>query len=426
VDLAERIRRREISSEEVVRACLERIQAVNPHINAVVQSRPEAALEEARDADAALRRGEVWGPFHGVPFTAKDVFDTAGVVSAVGIPERAAFVPEQDALVVARLKAAGAILLGKTNCPPGGSGGATDNPVYGRTNNPYNLERTVGGSSGGEAAILAAGGSPLGLGSDSGGSLRLPAHYCGVATIKPTAGRVPATRTYEHPGGLTDVRTQIGPLARYVRDLAPALAAIAGVDWRDSAVIPMPLGDPQEVSLAGLRMAFYTDDGLAPPTRETVAVVRRAAQALEEAGLRVEEQRPASIVSSREITERYWRMNRLSGDQVERLMLDWDRFRTELLTFMETCDVLLTPADHHPAPPHEEDDFLRFNYTLPFSLTGYPCAIVRAGASEEGLPIGVQVVARPWREDVALAVALHIEEALGGWKPPGAVLNHFR
>ena len=140
----------------------------------------------------------------------------------------------------------------------------------------------------------------------------------------------------------------------------------------------------------------------------------------------MEEQRPASIVSSREITERYWRMNRLSGDQIEQLMLDWDRFRTELLTFMETCDVLLTPADHHPAPPHEQDDFLRFNYTLPFSLTGYPCVVVRAGASDEGLPIGVQVVARPWREDVALAIALHIEEALGGWKQPGAVLNHFR
>lgn len=416
--LAEGIRGRQLSSEEVVDAHLRRIAAANPRLNAFVQVAADAARARARSADEALGRGEVWGPLHGVPFSAKDVFDTAGVVTAVGLPERAGFVPQQDAVAVARLKAAGAILLGKTNCPRGGGGGESTNPVYGRTNNPHDLERTSGGSSGGEAAAIAAGLSPLGVGSDSGGSIRVPSHFCGIAGLKPTSGRVPNTGAYDHPGGLSDPRTQVGPLARFVRDLALALPLLAGPDWRDSGVIPMPLGEMAAVQVGRLRVAFYANDGITTPTPETMATVRAAAQALAAVGAKVEEDRPPCLEKVRDITERYWRLERLDGGESVRLFADWDAFRTAALTFMERFDLVVCPADYRPAFPHGQDSPQHFNYTLPHSLGGYPCVVVRAGTSPEGLPIGVQVVARPWREDVALAAAEQVERALGGWQAP--------
>jgi amidase len=416
--LAAAIRAKQVSSEEVVDAYLRRIEAVNPHLNAVVQLAAGSARTLARAADAALARGEIKGSLHGVPFTVKDVCETAGIVSAAGLEERAHFVPEKDAVVVARMKAAGAILLGKTNCPPGGGGGVTDNPVYGRTNNSYDVLRTPGGSSGGEAAALAAGESPLGIGSDSGGSLRVPAHFCGVATLKPTSGRVPNTGTLNHPGGLSDYRTQIGPIARFVRDLALTFPTIAGEDGCDSGVIPMFLGDPQSVALKSLRVAVYTEDGEATPTPEIIASVWAGANSLSGAALIVEEARPACLSDSRAITERYWNMSQLSGTEVEQMFLDWDRFRSAMLAFIAKYDVILCPAEYRPAPSHAEKAERLFNYTLPFSLNGWPCVVVRAGTSPEGLPIGTQIVARPWREDVALAVAQHIETALGGWQRP--------
>ena len=417
-DLATAIRRGDLSSEDVVRAHLDRLEAVNPRLNALVQVAADAALGAARAADAARARGASLGLLHGVPFTAKDVCETAGVVSAAGLKARAAFVPVQDATVVARLKAAGGILLGKSNCPPRGSGGVTDNPVYGRTNNPYDVSRSPGGSSGGEAAAIAAGASPLGIGSDSGGSLRVPAHFCGVATLKPTTGRVPNTGVFGHAGGLTDPRTQIGPVARTVRDLALALPLMAGADGRDSGVIPMPIGAMNSVALRGLRLATYADDGQATPTTEIATVVQAAARALSDAGVIVHEARPACLPEARPITERHWKRDDLSGKEFERLLHDWDRFRSEMLAFIADYDVIVCPADDQPAPRHGEESPSMFNYTLPFSLTGWPCAVVRAGTSPEGLPIGVQVVARPWREDVALAVAAQVEIALGGWRRP--------
>src|SRR5919107_2854043 len=268
LSLGRAIKTRQVSSTEVVAAYLRRIDQVNPAINAIVQRVDEQARAEARAADDALAWGETGGPFYGVPFTVKDIFDVAGVVSAAGLEERAAFVPQRDAVVVARLREAGAILLGKTNCPPGGTGVVTDNPLYGATRNPYDLDRSPSGSSGGEAAAIAAGASPLGLGSDSGGSIRTPAHYCGIAALRPTVGRVPNTGAYELPGGLTDPRSQIGPMSRWVEDLGPVLAIVAGVDWRDSGVIPMPLAGSACVELGGLRVACYADDGMAPPTPE--------------------------------------------------------------------------------------------------------------------------------------------------------------
>jgi amidase len=419
VEVGELIRRRTVSAVEVVESFLRRIEAVNPAVNAVVTVAAESAVDEARAADRAIARGMVAGPFHGVPFTAKDVFETAGVETRVGLSERVGVVPSEDATAVARMRAAGAILLGKTNVPPRGSGGVTDNPVDGLTRNPFDRERSVAGSSGGEAAIQAAGGSPIGLGSDSGGSLRVPAHYCGVATLKPTTGRVPNTGAFAHPGGLSDTRTQIGPLSRFVQDLAPTLAIIAGPDGRDSGVVPMPLGDSGAASLAGLRVAFYTENGETATTPDTAAAVREAAEALRQSGARVEERCPANVGRDAfEITKRYWGWDELEGGQAARLLAEWDRFRTDMLAFMESVEIIVCPAAPTPAPFQGEGLETMFNYTLPYSLTGQPCVVVPAGRASNGLPIGVQIIGRAWREDQAVAAAHSIETAIGGWRQP--------
>src|ERR671924_288509 len=210
--LARAIRAKEVSATEAVHAYLQRIAAVNPALNAVVQLCAEAAQAEARAADTALARGQMTGPLHGVPMTIKDSLDAAGVITTGGTQGRATFVPAHDATAVARLRAAGAILLGKTNTPELTIAYETDNLIYGRTNNPYDLSRTCGGSSGGAAAIVAAGGSPFDIGSDTGGSLRVPSHGCGTATIRPTSGRVPRTGHILPPAGVMDALTQIGPI----------------------------------------------------------------------------------------------------------------------------------------------------------------------------------------------------------------------
>ncbi len=423
--LAQAIRDRQISSLEVVEAHLQRIEAVNPKLNAVAQLVAETALQEATEADDALARGDALGPLHGVPFTVKDWIETAGVICAAGSLERGDFVPRRDATVVARMRAAGAIMLAKTI-------DGHDNPVYGHPNNPYDLTRTPGGSSSGEAALIAAGGSPIGLGSDSGGSIRYPAHCCGIAGLKPTNGRVPLTGHFPRINPLADPRTQIGPMARFVEDLALVLSIIGGVDGRDASVIPMPLADWAEVDLPSLRVATYTEfqDGSATP--ETIAAVEGAVDALKEAGAEVEEALPPRIEESFPITRAYWRRpeshswnewattqeHTLTPDQIERSIFAWDRLRRDFLTFMRRFDAIVCPTAPGPAGVGAAGE-VEFVHTLPYSLTGYPVVVVRAGASPEGLPIGVQVVAQPWRDDVALAVALHIQTVRGGWEPPG-------
>src|SRR5262245_19756015 len=225
--LAEAIRCKEVSAVEVLEACLQRIEAVNPKLNAVVHLAADSARAQAQHADAALARGDSNGPLHGVPMTIKDSLDTAGVISTGGTKGRASYVPTADATVVARLRAAGAILLGKTNTPELTLSFETDNLLYGRTNNPYDLARTPGGSSGGAAAIIAAGGSPFDIGSDTAASIRWPAHCCGIAGIKPTAGRVPRTGHIIPFGlGARDMLTQNGPMARFVEDLSLILPII--------------------------------------------------------------------------------------------------------------------------------------------------------------------------------------------------------
>jgi len=453
-ELARVIRAKEASSEEVVDAYLQRIEEVNPKLNAVVQLTADAARAQAREADADLARGRIRGPLHGVPMTIKDNIETAGVICTGGTKGRASFVPTQDATVVARMRAAGAIMLGKTNMPELGLAFETDNLVYGRTNNPYDLSRTPGGSSGGEAAIIAAGGSPLGLGNDMGGSIRLPSHFCGIAGIKPTTGRVSLTGTFYYPGNWLDMLWQPGPMARFVEDLILTLPIIAGIDWRDPKVVPMPLGDPKTVDLKSLRVAFHTDNGILSPTPEIVEVMKKTAKVLSDAGMTVEEDRPKGIEQTQELffglfaadggaeapqrglqmagtTEihlwaqqllEFCQANTMTTAEFTHFMVQWAIFNSSMLSFMEKYDVIICPVCAYPALPHNAtmalDKLPGVSYTMTYNLTGWPSVVVRGGTSPEGLPIGVQVVARPWREDVALAVAKHIETVLGGWQRP--------
>lgn len=451
--LAKSIKAKEVSSEEVVHAYLKRIEQVNSKLNAVVQLTADSALKQAREADALLAGGEIRGPLHGVPVTIKDNIETAGIISASGTKGRAQFVPAEDATVVKRIKKAGAIILGKTNLPEVGLAFESDNLVYGRTNNPYDLDRTPGGSSGGEAAIIAAGGSPLGLGNDAGGSIRLPSHFCGIAGIKPNTGRFPRTGHFLPPGGVLDTIWQVGPMARYVEDLILTMPILYGVDWRDAGVVPMPLGNPDDVELKNLKISFHTDNGIASPTPETADVIKAAAKSLADEGLIVEEARPTGIEQTYDLfmglfvadggagvkmaldisgTQEYHSLMQalleiqkaraLSAADAIGLIFQLDIFRSIMLSFLKNYDVIICPVNATPAVLHgataKEDSLPAFSYTMSYNLTGWPAAVVRGGTTPEGLPIGVQIVARPWREDVALAVARNLEAALGGWQRP--------
>jgi amidase len=448
--LAHAIAAREVSSVEVVDACLRRIEAVNPSLNAVVQLRAEAARAEAAAADTSAPRG----PLHGVPVTIKDAFDVEGMISTCGTRGRAAFVPTADATVVARLRAAGAVVLGLTNTPELTLAYETDNLVYGRTNNPYDPTRTPGGSSGGEAALIAAGGSPLGVGTDVGGSLRVPAHYCGIASLKPTLGRVPTTGTFPPAFGAIGGLCHVGPMARSVEDLYLALRVLSGPDGRDPRSVPAPLDDPATVAPRGLRIAFFTDNGLAPVTPETARSIHEAARALSDCGAVVEEARPPGaeqayalfrdllaadggatlqhllgMVGTTEVSPLLQRLGAVlhpfaapTAAALAGVLTQIDILRAQMLGFLHTYDAILSPVTAAPAVPHGttfDDDVLPgFSYAMLHNLSGLPAAVVRAGTSPDGLPIGVQLVARPWREDVALALAERVEHVLGGWQAP--------
>jgi len=332
-------------------------------------------------------------------------------------------IPSLNATVVTRMLDAGCVLLGKTTVFP-------DSAIYGPTHNPYRLDCSPGGSSSGEAAIIAAGGSPIGLGSDSGGSIRDPAHLCGIAGLRPTTGRVPITGHLPRINTFVDPRTVIGPLARFVEDLATALPLLAGVDWRDPSVVPMPIQDWRQVSHSGLRGAFYSHLDGGEPSPDCGATVRQMARFLEGEGIRMYEASPDRIAEAWPITQDYWGRpgteglegewtpdceGQMTGVELERHLFHWERFRRSLIEFMERFDFILTPVSDYAAQPPGSDGGT--SYCLPYSLAGYPCVVVRAGTSADGLPVGVQIVARPWREDVALAVA-HLIESQSGWQPP--------
>jgi amidase len=420
VQLAAAIANREISSREAVGAHLARIEAVNPELRAVVQlRREEGALRDAAAADEALARGDASGPLHGVPFTVKDWIETNDLPCAANVEERRDYLPRHDATVVARLRAAGAILVGKTK--PG-----LDDAVYPRARNPIDHSRSAGGSSGGEAAIVAAHGSPFGLGSDSGGSLRWPAHCCGVATIRPTAGRVPNTGHFPRINPTADPRTVIGPITRSVKDLEIVLRIISGPDGIDTAVHPVPLQAVATVDPASLRVAAFTNFPGAVPSAATVRAVEATAAALAAAGARVVRATPPRLEESLPLTQAYWRRpessswsewipgfrSTLSADDVERSLFEWDRFRRSMLAFMRDVDVIVCPVAVDAAPPFDAAVPVEtWLYMLPFSLTGYPVVTLPAGRSDEGLPVGVQVAARPWEDHVALAAAAVVEAA---------------
>ena len=416
--LARAIVSRKLSSVEVVRAHLEHIHTVNPRLNAVVFATAESAIKEARAADRRNKPKAVLGPLHGVPFTAKDIFNTAGLPTTAGVRMPRSRIPDHDATVVARMRRAGAILIGKTNCPPGGSDEDGWSPTRGGTRNPYDVNRSPGGTSSGEAAIIAAGGSPLGLGSDSGGSIRVPAHYCGVTALKPTAGLIPVTGAYGLAGGMTDIRSQVGPMARYVSDLRIALRVLAGPDGIDSGVVPVKAW--RATRLDGLRVAWYAEDGMARPTPAIAAAVKAAARALAAAGCSVTEERPPALGEAYQVTLAYWGRKHMNHD---RLYQRWDAFRTSFLRFMARFDIVLSPVAPNVAPLIREKPVgdHQLSYTVPYSLSGNPCVVVRAGTSPENMPIGVQVVAANWHDGTALRAARAIERRLGGWRPASVV-----
>jgi len=394
-----------------------------------------------------MARGERWGPLHGVPMTIKDSLDTADMITTGGTKGRASFIPPRDATVVKRLRDAGAILCGKTNTPELTLSFETNNLVYGRTSNPYDVSRTPGGSSGGAAAIVAAGGAPFDIGSDYGGSIRLPAHWSGIAGIKPSAGRVPRTGHIYPFGGLQDSFQQIGPLARSVDDLCFIMPLIAGPDWIDPGVAPMPWLDPEAVDLPSLRVSFHTDNGVVTPTAETKHTVETVARALSPQVRSVAEVRPPGVEESYELCLDLYRwdggaaVSRLLREagttehtlpwittaqviphvQLDALIARWYAFRSRMLSFMERYDAIVCPVNATPALPHgvaAAGTLAPFSYTMTHNVTGWPGTVVRAGTSPEGLPIGVQIVTSPGREDVGLALAKCVETAFGGYQRP--------
>ena len=448
---AELIRTGEVSSRELVELHLARIAEVNPALNAVVDIWAETALQAADVADTRRGQGRELRPLEGVPFSVKDSIEVAGTVCTAGtLGYRNNPASTRDAALVAKLRAAGAIPLAHTNLPDLLFAFESDNLFRERTNNPYDPMRTAGGSSGGEAALLASCGSPFGLGSDAAGSVRLPAHYCGVASLKPTSGRLARTGHVPPPGGWIETLWQIGPMARRVQDLITMLPLLITPDGEDRTHVPMPLGVAPQLNQ--LRVAFFTDNGILAADPATAATVRNAALALQQAGASVEERRPTAIEQSYDLEMRFLGPDggdglrtfcqAIGSHQTHPLLDGWlakleqhrtdvsgfaalwaeiDAFRTEMFGYLKTCDVLLSPVAAHPAVPHghtiHDDVFPGFSYTMTHNLTGWPAAVVRCGTSPEGLPIGVQIAAAPWREDITLAVALFLEETLGGWQP---------
>lgn len=454
--MAAMVRERRISPVELVDAHFRQIAKHNPRVNAFVVLLEEAAREAAEEAEAAVMRGDALGPLHGVPVTVKDSFDVAGLPTLCGSKFRTSHRAAEDATSVARLRAAGAIVLGKTNCPEFLSNYETDNYVTGRTNNPWNLDCTPGGSSGGEAAAISSFCSAGGIGSDGGGSVRIPAHFCGIAALKPTPGRVSAAGHFPaigHPGGLLGVA---GPMARTVNDVRLLFTALAGYDSQDPFSAPVPLRALQTGSLRIGLMEQFCDVPVQPEIRETV---QKSARALEQIGYKIEPFRPRGIerapnlwwfffgqlpapltkqlIQGRE-QEAHWTGTEFlstaleqPAPSVEDLLGNLairDRMRAGLLREMDSVPLILMPACGVPAFKHRERRWSTGAKTIglfeammpvtPWNLLGLPAVVVPFSISEQGLPIGVQIVGRPWEEELILEVAARLEEARGPFPGP--------
>ena len=439
--IAKLIQLREVSPVEVAEAYLERIERLNPALNAIVTVAPDV-VERARAAEAALLRGDEIGALHGVPVTVKDTIDTAGLRTTSGSKIRMDYVPAIDAPAVARLKAAGAMVLGKTNAAEMAMDYTADNPVFNRTNHPFDPRLTPGGSSGGEAVAIATHMSPGGIGSDLAGSVRIPAHFCGICGLKPTTGRIPGEMQFPPSIGPYSLGAVIGPMARNAGDLRLLFGALSR--------------DPFERStfdLRGTRVAWYTDDGVAPVTEETANAVARAARALSDAGLIVEERRPphvergyemwlkvfsrASVVQLRSVYKGReseggsfvrWRLGTADNTPTPTLdeyiagWMERDRLREELLQWMETTPIIIAPVGATPAYPHDTlkvtvrgstfGTFKAFSYAQTFSVFDLPVVTVPAGKSNDGLPIGVQIAGPPFAEETILAAAEIVEKSV--------------
>jgi len=395
-----RLRRGEDTALATVERQLELLRRAHAVTDAVVAFEDERALADAAALDRAFaRRGPV-GPLHGLPVTVKDWIDVEGFPCAgeSGDRERR---PGVDATVVARLRTAGAVVVAKTR-------------VWGRVAHPRDPARTVGGSSSGEAALVAAGASVLGVGSDSGGSIRLPAAWAGVCGLRPTAGRVPTTGHFPRVGPRSDGRTQIGPLAASVDGLELALSVMAGPDGRDAGVAPVPLPPSRGVSLRGLRVAAAFGEGEWQPSSRVAAAVERATGVLVAAGAQRVPWEFGWLAPAWDITHRYWARAGgragLTGADVMRELADWDRFTCRYLEATADIDVVVAPATAGPAPPHGDVGADAFAFLMPASLVGTPAVALPAG-DEDGLPISVQLVGRPWAEPVLLAAGRAIERA---------------
>ena len=451
------IQSKQVSCEEVMQAHLTRIEQVNPLLNAIVQQLPpEEALREARNADVAIAHHEKMGLLHGLPVTVKDSYKAKGFMGSRGNKSFLNSVAEEDSTLIARLRAAGAIILAVTNVPAFLMSFETDNLLYGRTNNPYDVTRTSGGSSGGQAAIIAAGGSPLGLGADAAGSIRQPAHYCGITGIKPTRNLLPHTGAHPVDGlGVFSYVVAQGPMARFIDDLIMVLPILAGPDEYDADVPPVLLRDPAQVNLRSLRVAFHSDNQVVTPTDDIINTIKNVSTALSSQVASIQEDCPAVIKETHQLFEELffyggdrgqWLVEMMESFKVEkpgrtfqellnrakqcefsvtemrnRLFL-LDQFKIAMMNFMRNYDVIICPVTSTPAKHHETvftfKEGLDLSYNLPYNVAGWPAVTVRCGTSKEGLPIGVQIIAKPWRDDVALAVAKRLEEIFGGWQQP--------
>jgi Asp-tRNA(Asn)/Glu-tRNA(Gln) amidotransferase A subunit family amidase len=457
-EIAAGIREKKFSAVEVVTEHLDRISELQPKLNAFVHLDADAALEQARAAKTAMMRGESAGPLHGVPLTIKSCIDVAGWPAPAGSLLRKDYVAQTDAPLVARLRAAGAIILGNTNTPEYLMAYETDNSLNGKTSNPWNLERSSGGSSGGEAAAIASGCSAGGVGSDGGGSIRVPAHFCGICGLKPTPGRIPATGHFPGGGGAFGWIGVVGPMARTVADVRVLFEVMAGPDAGDSLAAPVPIRVVKEEDVRKLRIGILESEALGTATPETSAAVERAAKILSGQGFPVEKKRWNGLDRAIEV---WWYFfgpviadlirkgaagheaeispmlreyvalataeTTLTYDGFLNACAERDAIRAEILRQMSEVTILLSPVSTGPAFRHGEGnwrsgqkenyrDTMRYSQWL--NLAGFPGVAVPVGFSPEGLPIGVQVIGRPFEEEKILAVAEAIERGRGSWQTP--------
>ena len=446
----------QVSAVELAEAHIRQIERLNPVLNAIVDFDPERVLAQARALDA---RSAPKGALHGLPVTVKSSISTAGYRCEIGSTIHRGDVPKEDAPVVARLRAAGAMILGTTNCPEFLMAYETDNLLYGRTNNPWDLERSPGGSSGGESAAIAACMSAAGLGSDSGGSVRLPAHFTGICALKPTPGRVPGRGHLPPCVGPFSVLGAIGPMARTIKDVSLLFEAVSGQDPLDPASAPVPLKKPDLSELRGQSVGYFEDDGLVPVTQETRKAIDDSVRVLRDAGFRVEPFRPRTLELLRQL---WWKFfvrcgamfyqpairgkesqlspifreflsiaavdGPLGGTELLDAWAELDLLRSRTLAEMQSHPILLCPVASIPAFKHRERSWTvegrevayldAVRHTQWFNVLAGPAAVVPVGRSPEGLPIAVQIAARPYRDESALAVAAILDEAFGYRHPP--------